>query len=102
VKYLKDNRILPAGFDKKQAGADVAVHGEALADEDFADGGDRVRLRVAVGSAKAPFKVEAELLFQPIGYRWPKPARRGRARAARVHPRVRCAGWRLLAVARAC
>ena len=70
VKYLKDNRILPAGFDKKQAGADVAVHGEALADEDFAEGSDRVFLRIPVGKGRAPFKIEAELLYQPIGYRW--------------------------------
>ena len=68
--YLKDNRLLPPGFDKQKAVADVAVHGEALADADFADGSDRVRLRIAVDPAKAPFKVEAELLFQPIGYRW--------------------------------
>jgi len=70
VTYLKDNRIVPSGFDKKKVGADVAVHGEALDDEDFADGGDRVQLRILVGKAVAPFKIEAELLYQPIGYRW--------------------------------
>jgi hypothetical protein len=86
--YLKDNRLLPAGFDKQKAEADVAVHGEALADEDFADGGDRVRLRVAVGSAKAPFKVEAELLFQPIGYRWAENLRGVDAPEPRVFTRA--------------
>jgi hypothetical protein len=70
VQYLKDNRILPSGFDKQKAEADVAVHGEALADADFTDGSDRVRLRIPVGGGGAPFKVEAELLYQPIGYRW--------------------------------
>jgi hypothetical protein len=70
VKYLKDNRILPTGFDKQKAEADVAVHGEALPDGDFVDGSDRVRLRVPVGQGAAPFKVEAELLYQPIGFRW--------------------------------
>jgi len=70
VKYLKDNRIVPAGFDKKKAPADVAVHGAALVDEDFADGSDRVLLRVPVGASPGPYKIEAELLYQPIGYRW--------------------------------
>ena len=70
VSYLKDNRIVPVGFDKKKVGPDVAVHGEALADEDFADGSDRVLLRVPLGKGVGPFKVEAELLYQPIGYRW--------------------------------
>jgi hypothetical protein len=51
-------------------GPDVAVRGEALADDDFADGSDRVMLRVAVGKGMAPFKVESELLYQPIGFRW--------------------------------
>jgi hypothetical protein len=70
VQYLKDNRLLPSGFDKQKAEPDVAVRGEALGDPDFADGGDRVRLRIPVGQGAAPFKVEAELLYQPIGYRW--------------------------------
>jgi len=70
TRYLKDNRVLPSGFDKKKAAADVAVHGEALADEDFTDGTDRVVVRVPVGQAAPPYTVEAELLYQPIGYRW--------------------------------
>jgi hypothetical protein len=70
VKYLKDNRIVPVGFDKKTVGPDVAVRGEALTDEDFTDGSDRVLLRIPVGTGPGPFKVEAELLYQPIGYRW--------------------------------
>jgi hypothetical protein len=70
VTYLKDNRIVPVGFDKQKAPADVAVHGEALADEDFADGSDRIVLRIPVGPSPPPYRVEVELLFQPIGYRW--------------------------------
>jgi hypothetical protein len=70
VKYLKDNRVLPLGFDKKKVPADVAVHGEAFADEDFTDGSDQVALRIPVGERKGPYKIEAELLYQPIGYRW--------------------------------
>jgi hypothetical protein len=70
VGYLKDNRILPSGFDKKKAVSDVAVHGDALADDDFTDGSDRLQLRVAIDEKAAPFKVEVELLYQPIGFRW--------------------------------
>jgi hypothetical protein len=70
VGYLKDNRLVPMGFDKRKAEADVAVHGEALDDADFVGGSDEVALRIDVGSGKPPFKVETELLYQPIGYRW--------------------------------
>ena len=44
VRYVKDNRLLPHGFDKRTADKDVAVHGDAEGDADFAGGGrsDRV------------------------------------------------------------
>jgi len=32
VGYIKDNRLLPRGFDKVTAAADIAVHGEAASD----------------------------------------------------------------------
>jgi hypothetical protein len=70
VRYLKDNRLLPRGFDKATAEADIAVHGDAATDPDFVGGGDRVRYSVAVTAADGPFEVEAELLYQPIGHRW--------------------------------
>jgi hypothetical protein len=70
VKYLKDNRILPDGFDKATASHDIAVAGGAASDVNFTGGSDRVRLNAPVGSAAGPFTVEVELLYQPIGYRW--------------------------------
>jgi hypothetical protein len=70
VKYLKDNRLLPHGFDKATAGRDIAIVGGAATDANFTGGGDRVRLNAAVGNASGPFTVEVELLYQPIGYRW--------------------------------
>ena len=70
LRYAKDNRLLPAGFDKRTAHADIAVHGEARDDADFTAEGDRVRYVVDVDAASAPFTVEATLLFQPIGFRW--------------------------------
>jgi hypothetical protein len=70
VKYLKDNRILPHGFDKATASHDIAVAGDAASDANFTGGSDRVRLSAPLGSASGPFTLEVELLYQPIGYRW--------------------------------
>jgi hypothetical protein len=70
VGYLKDNRLLPRGFDKKTAEADVAVHGGALDDPDFTAAGDRVRYSIPLNGAAGPYTVSAELLYQPIGFRW--------------------------------
>jgi hypothetical protein len=69
-QYLKDNRLLPHGFDKRTAEADIAVHGAAADDPDFVGGADRVRYSVDGGAGAGPFRVEAELLYQPIGFRW--------------------------------
>jgi hypothetical protein len=68
--YAKDNRLLPRGFDKATAPAEVAVHGAAQQDPLFAGGGHRLRLCVDVSGGEAPFTVAAELWYQPIGYRW--------------------------------
>ena len=70
VRFVKDNRLLPRGFDKAAAGADIAVRGEAAADPDFSGGGDRVRYAIDVGNRAGPFTVTVELLYQPIAYRW--------------------------------
>ncbi len=70
LRYVKDNRLLPHGFDKRTADKDVAVHGDAEGDADFLGGGDRIRYSVAVGDAQGPFQVDAELWYQPIAYRW--------------------------------
>jgi hypothetical protein len=70
VGYLKDNRLLPHGFDKGTAEADVAVHGEAASDPAFGARGHRIQYSVEVGSAPGPFQIEAELWYQPIGFRW--------------------------------
>lgn len=69
-RYLKDNRILPRGFDKARAAADVAVHGPAREDEDFVDGRDRVRYFVNSAPSAGALTVSATLWFQPIGFRW--------------------------------
>jgi hypothetical protein len=70
VGYLKDNRLLPRGFDKRNAEPDIAVHGSAAEDTNFVGGSDRVRYSVPIANGEGPFTVTAELLYQPIGYRW--------------------------------
>ena len=69
-RWVKDNRILPDGFDRARADARVQVVGTAAGDPDFTAGSDRTHYTVPVNPADAPFTVEAELWFQPIGYRW--------------------------------
>jgi hypothetical protein len=67
TQYLKDNRLLPRGFDKQTADRDIGVFGAASTDTDFTGNGDRVQYRVAV---RNPATVDVELRYQPIAYRW--------------------------------
>ena len=69
-RWVKDNRILPDGFDPARADARVQVVGTAAGDPDFTAGSDRTHYTVPVNPEDGPFTVEAELWFQPIGYRW--------------------------------
>ncbi|GAC1432055.1 MAG: hypothetical protein NVS1B11_02830 [Terriglobales bacterium] len=70
VGYLKDNRLLPTGFNKETAEHDIAVIGDAARDPNFNDKGSLVRYSVPTGGATGPFHIEAELMYQPIGFRW--------------------------------
>ena len=72
VKYLKDNRVLPEGFDKETADLDIAVQGSAMQDADFQGAGDRLTYLVDIEGSEGPFNVMAELWYQSIGYRWAK------------------------------
>jgi hypothetical protein len=69
VRYLKDDRILPAGFDKTTAEPDIAVVGSAHDDPQFAGGSAQIRYAIRGGQG-GPCQVKAELLYQPIGFRW--------------------------------
>ena len=70
VGYLKDNRLLPAGFQKQTADKDIAVVGDAADDPNFTDAGDLIRYSVPLGDAQGPFHIDVELWYQPIGFRW--------------------------------
>jgi hypothetical protein len=68
--YAKDNRILPRGFDKATADHDIAVAGDAASDPAFVGASHRTRYSVDVTRATGPFRIVAELWYQPIGFRW--------------------------------
>jgi hypothetical protein len=70
VGYLKDNRLLPHGFDKTTADAQIAVHGDAREDPAFSDQGDEVRYAIAMDPTLASCAITAELWYQPISFRW--------------------------------
>jgi hypothetical protein len=76
VRYEKDNRLLPKGFNKATADDEIGVKGAASADATFQGGGDRVAYSIATGAAQGPFSMEAELYFQPISYRWAENLRK--------------------------
>jgi hypothetical protein len=76
LKFVKDNRLLPRGFDKALAEPDIAVIGAAASDDDFTDGGEAAHYSVEVAPASGPFQVEVVLRFQPVSFRWADNLRR--------------------------
>jgi len=71
VRFIKDNRLLPRGFDKQTAEPDFAVRGAAADDANFVGGSDGVRYRIALAAGTpGPLTVAAELVYESIGYRW--------------------------------
>jgi hypothetical protein len=65
--YLKDNRLLPQGFDNRLVPEEVKVVGPAAEDPDFIGGSDTVTYQVPV-AASSRFDVRVELNYQPIAY----------------------------------
>lgn len=70
VRYLKDNRLLPSGFDKATADKQVAVVGDAASDPGFSGDGSKLHYVIPTGVKSGPFHVQVELWYQPIGFRW--------------------------------
>ena len=68
--YLKDNRLLPEGADKTTLPADIAVYGQAQGDTNFVGGSDMLTYQVDVNGANGPFTFSAELLYEPLSYRF--------------------------------
>lgn len=70
VRYIKDNRLLPKGFEKRTAEEDIAVSGKAADDSDFTGGEDSISYSVSIKESEGPFHVKVELWYQPIAFRW--------------------------------
>ncbi|MCF8055987.1 MAG: cytochrome c family protein [Desulfocapsa sp.] len=64
--YLKDNRLLPKGFEQQNINPDIAVYGKALEDNNFTGGSDTVNYVIPLNSAVGPFTVSAELLYSAV------------------------------------
>ncbi len=69
ARFLKDNRLLPAGFDKKKVSAEVRPTPDALNDKNFKAGQDLVTY-VVTGLPGKRYTVSAELVYQTISYRF--------------------------------
>ncbi len=70
VRFIKDNRLLPRGFNNETADPRTLPQGGAANDPNFTGGGDKIIYSVSTGNAEGPFQVEAEFWFQPISFRW--------------------------------
>lgn len=62
---LKDNRLLPPGFDKNTVSPDIGVAGAASDDSNFLGGSDEIEFQVAVGKGSR-FTVQTELVYQTL------------------------------------
>jgi hypothetical protein len=64
----KDNRLLPAGFDKADASDDIAVYGKVADDEDFVGGADQVIYEMNGADAQGKLDITVELFYQNLLY----------------------------------
>lgn len=67
-QHIKDNRLLPVGFDKASAPDDVRPHGESFGDPDFIGGSDIVTYVVRPTKKHEPFSVKVEFLYQAMSF----------------------------------
>jgi len=86
--YLKDNRLLPDGFDKQNPPSVSEVIGEALQDSTFTGGSDSITYQVQTNGATGPFTVQVDLLYQSVSYRWAKNVLDGQTEEAQTFGRM--------------
>lgn len=67
VRYLKDNRLTPKGFDKNFVANRVGVVGNATQDNNFNAGLDLFEYKITAPDA-GNYSILAELVYQPLGY----------------------------------
>jgi hypothetical protein len=68
--WVKDNRLLPAGFDRRAAAAAGIAPVGVDDDPNFVGGADTVSYEIDAPDALPPLTVEVELLYQPLSARW--------------------------------
>lgn len=69
AQYLKDNRVLPKGFDKNTVPDDVGVYGLAKTDDSFIQGQDRLRYQVDISQFNSNyFTIDINFNYQPVAY----------------------------------
>jgi hypothetical protein len=66
--YVKDNRLLPIGFDSQNSPDAIAVQGLAAEDPDYQDGADYITYTVSANNTEGPYRARVELLFQSFSY----------------------------------
>ncbi|BCS97599.1 hypothetical protein DSLASN_32310 [Desulfoluna limicola] len=66
-KFVKDNRILPEGFNKHTVIDDIKPAGGAMTDNDFTGGSDRLTYRVSPAD-ESWYRIEVELKDQTVSY----------------------------------
>ncbi len=66
--YLKDNRLLPPGFNKENVIADIGVYGKAASDANFIGGSDRVTYHVPLHNTTGPVTIEAKLYYTALSF----------------------------------
>lgn len=66
VRYRKDNRLTPQGFEKSLVANDIAVIGEAAMDGNFNAGQDIFEYRVPLPQGE--YYILAELVYQPLAF----------------------------------
>lgn len=65
--YIKDNRLLPNGFNKQTAPNKIKVQGAAALDDDFIGGSDSIEFNLS-NLPEKKYSIEAELIYQTLGY----------------------------------
>lgn len=68
--YLKDNRLLPQGWNPNHPNVTQTRPVGTSLDTNFTGGGDEVTYLVTAPPAQGPFTIEAEFLYEPLSVRF--------------------------------
>ena len=69
ASYLKDNRLLPTGFDKNIVDVKIKPSSDAILDNNFTAGQDMVSYQIPV-QGTAPYTINVALNYQALAYRY--------------------------------